>query len=932
MKTFKIGNVEYAYDETSQLGSGGSAVVYRLMRRIPQSQQYEETSYVIKISKHKYRNPPNENNQQLKAYKKEAAFFQQYYHYPWKEPSTGAIQVDNKYHLYFVQPDLGINLNQWLVKKLVERYELLLIKKFDEQQNQIQENNKLYFYIKNKKAYCAKKTENNTITEVKLIEEDVSLNELEDLIENKKPLVLKYLLNNGHIPNPISFREGVNLAAEFVYSTFLFDHNTRRTGGLIAHRDIKPLNILLKEKTLSFDSPKFYKSHKHTPDVSIVDFGLAENITEELQDVAIARGTPHYTPPETIQLVNEQVEGGKIGPKSGVYQLAPVIGLLFGETEEKILSAKNKHWGASLSSPQDILNITKEPYIFEGILPEGFIDKNIYPAEDIKKYAEDFLNLMQKPDYTERTDGMKTLRFFNSLRLLVATCDEIKQLKTIISENKYDEKLKILCVKEYKERDKLTNKINLIEKQEEETKKTLSTLSDNPTGLKDTVIGQTQKKQIIILARERINKLTTDKQELIEQRNILLIKIEEGRKKIEENEEITHHQEEIENKKSLEIKRLEIDKIVLLEKMKLLSEDQWTVDKFYGYENFDFNSVEDPKKVTDAELRQKKLILDNFDQYFISFYPNAESTEIQALNNKIKNALDVFYAILNKECENKDLVFSVNRFLDSLRSDEKNRPKLKQINLFLDILGKDNVIKMGLFSNAPWIQGFYSYEHFDFNSLEDLKEVTDATLRQEKLIRENFNQYFINNYPDSELIQLNKKVETVQDELYAAFTNAPANLEIKELINNFLLTLREKKQAPTLTKMNLFFEIIELRKKLLEAGFSKENSEDYNNQRYLIICLEELLFSKNLAEMAAYLSENKAIFQNNAPEIPNWKKITDNCRLESLKYSVSQCQDSFFYKTDKDKEVAKNFTTFKEAEDYAKENPTSEIASQLKRI
>lgn len=72
----------------------------------------------------------------------------------------------------------------------------------------------------------------------------------------------------------------------------------------MAHLDLKPENLLLKEVPENYNDP----NSKFTPLVKLADFGTSVMFTEEVKNQKIVAGTPGYVAPEVLLKKNFSTE------------------------------------------------------------------------------------------------------------------------------------------------------------------------------------------------------------------------------------------------------------------------------------------------------------------------------------------------------------------------------------------------------------------------------------------------------------------------------------------------------------------------------------------------------------------------------------------------------------------------------------------------
>lgn len=188
---------------------------------------------------------------------------------------------------------------------------------------------------------------------------------------------------------PFNFAKRCELAANLMMAVNLLHHETPSTGPALIHRDLKGSNIKFQ-----------YDQDTGRIDVYIYDFGVAE---EALVD---ADKMQKSEPEGTIIYMPDEVVNDKLGIKSDIYSLAPIIACLFGAKDPFALRGKS-YFG-------QVTKYFKIPYDLTGLF-EGYD----CPSYTFDAYAalKKFINRMQAEDYHARPDSDEALRFFNTLHI-----------------------------------------------------------------------------------------------------------------------------------------------------------------------------------------------------------------------------------------------------------------------------------------------------------------------------------------------------------------------------------------------------------------------------------------------------------------------------------------------------------------------------------
>ena len=203
----------------------------------------------------------------------------------------------------------------------------------------------------------------------------------------------------------LNLSERFQLAFQLAVGFNLFHHNTPTTGAAIILGDIKPANVIIKVVKPAKEGEVLKKF-----DVYPIDFGFSKSVEDDpqrLSSLSTAQGAPIYMPPEIVDY--------KRGIKSDIYSMTPLFAFLFG-AENPMRDKKG-----NIYDP-------KYPYVIDDLFKgyEAELERFDFP---IKQVVIQFLNRMQKQNYSLRPDSDEVLRFFTALSNYSLALDCIESLK-----------------------------------------------------------------------------------------------------------------------------------------------------------------------------------------------------------------------------------------------------------------------------------------------------------------------------------------------------------------------------------------------------------------------------------------------------------------------------------------------------------------------
>lgn len=200
----------------------------------------------------------------------------------------------------------------------------------------------------------------------------------------------------------LTFTERVGLATQLLLGLNSMHHEKTRTGKPIVHGDLKGSNIRISIG----DTPIDGSARKIS--AAIIDFGTSVELDAEGERFQLhgSHGTPSINmPPEMMNAPH------KIGTKSDVWALAPILLRIFGATNPYDPANLRVGEGATFNSNY----LTK--FNKKGLL-EGITNGMPQFSFDVKKLLEKFIDRMADPDYEKRVGTDEALRFLTSLNQL----------------------------------------------------------------------------------------------------------------------------------------------------------------------------------------------------------------------------------------------------------------------------------------------------------------------------------------------------------------------------------------------------------------------------------------------------------------------------------------------------------------------------------
>lgn len=188
-----------------------------------------------------------------------------------------------------------------------------------------------------------------------------------------------------------TFSKRVDLIANIMMAMNIIHHNTPKTGNALVHGDINGTNIRIN-----------MDPETDAIDVYIVDFGLADEITDEPDSVkpTIVNGTPLF-------MSNEIIEHEVRGVKSDIYALTPIFAAILGAKDPFTFKMKIPWY-----KPEYF----KTPYDFTGMYADYVVP--VLPF-DVTIFVNRFLSRMQNEHIDARPDSDDCLKFFVTLNKLL---------------------------------------------------------------------------------------------------------------------------------------------------------------------------------------------------------------------------------------------------------------------------------------------------------------------------------------------------------------------------------------------------------------------------------------------------------------------------------------------------------------------------------
>lgn len=199
----------------------------------------------------------------------------------------------------------------------------------------------------------------------------------------------------------VSFDQRIDLIMQLTDQLNSFHHSRPDRKEAIVHRDIKGGNIRVLD-------------NKGKLELRIIDFGVSE-YTESTENAPTEtdryKGGTVYWPPEFFSGECKKIK--KVGIKSDVYALTPIVAMLLGaknpfSKKEEVLDGRP----ATRLTVEEAAKLTATNYTVDDMLT-GLYPKK-YP-QDLKPLMVNFVNRMQARNYADRPSSKELLQFFTTL-------------------------------------------------------------------------------------------------------------------------------------------------------------------------------------------------------------------------------------------------------------------------------------------------------------------------------------------------------------------------------------------------------------------------------------------------------------------------------------------------------------------------------------